>query len=77
MIITVTQEDIDQSSGYVSNTNCPIARAVKRMFPDANVNVGGWDVKVDGKNYQFSQSFIMSRWHSKMVPVTFTALEND
>lgn len=34
MIISVTQEDIDQGKAYLCS-ECPIARAAKRALPDA------------------------------------------
>lgn len=39
VFVTIEREDIIASTGYASNTECPLAMAVKRTFPGSSVSV--------------------------------------
>lgn len=47
--IEVLQEDIDNGVRYMS-TNCAIALAIKRQFPEFTVSVGSYDCTLWGKS---------------------------
>ena len=51
MIVHITTKDLSKFSSYTSNFDCPLATALKRMFPDAAIQVGGYTADVDRKNY--------------------------
>lgn len=48
--VVITGEDF-VSSYYGSNTDCALAKALKRELPDANIRVGGTYVKVNSDVY--------------------------
>jgi len=44
--VTITKTHIERSSGYKSITNCPLAVALKEIFPNKEVCVGGTAVNI-------------------------------
>ena len=58
MLVTITQEDIDQGDKYNPRW-CPVARALKRTTGDRDVSVG-YMVDIGGTIYRLSNR--MSDW---------------
>lgn len=52
MTFEITQQDIE-SSNYISNQDCAVAKAVRRRLPDAHIAVGQRNVYVNGVCYYF------------------------
>lgn len=53
MNIHLITEDF-KGSIYMSNDDCPLARALKRYFPNAEIAVGGTRLVINGKGYIFN-----------------------
>lgn len=53
-IVHVTQQDLDKGV-YTSNCKCPIALALKRVFPTESITVGASNFDVGGQKYKFNQ----------------------
>jgi len=51
MILTSVPEDLKGAS-YGNITDCPIARMLKRQFPNSKIGVGGFEVTIDRKKYK-------------------------
>lgn len=48
--IHVTKEDLTDYE-YMCNSNCPIARALRREFPTSYIRVGRLSFTIDGYNF--------------------------
>lgn len=46
VIVHVTKDDLENSS-YYDNRNCAVAKALRRVFPEGAVTVGGSRFKID------------------------------
>lgn len=61
--IAIKRDDFLHSSGYISNHNCPLARALRNKFPNKEISVGGMTVKINDNLYkidrdEFNESFV-------------------
>jgi hypothetical protein len=57
MIIKVTQEDIDKGA-RCSNQSCPVALALRRLYPDLKISVGRVRTIIEDKKYYHSNELI-------------------
>ena len=65
MILEIKREHFLKSEGYISNTHCPLALAVKEYFKTENISVGGftftnYDTKI---TYSFNEDL----WNESIV----------
>lgn len=65
MILEIKRKHFLNSYGYISNTNCPLALAVKEYFKTENISVGGlsftnYDTKI---TYSFNEDL----WNESIV----------
>ena len=58
MKIEVTTKHFRESTMYGDNENCPLAMAIKDMFPkDTSIDVGGWTAGIGKENYKISDNW--------------------
>lgn len=61
MKVTITTKHCEGAK-YQSNDDCPLARALKEVLPDSEIEVyGGW-VRVDNKRYDFNHHLNSNGW---------------
>jgi hypothetical protein len=57
MKITITPEDAKNQKGYLSQSDCLLATAIKRQIPDIkSLRVFGHSVDINGKYYYINQT---------------------
>ena len=57
MIVEVKPVHFRNSKGYGSNTECPLALALKDLFTGSDIWVGGYDVYIDNRPYSISDNW--------------------
>jgi hypothetical protein len=55
MRIELTQTDMDEAGPYVCSENCLLATKLKKLFPDSQVYVLPYSVKIGSKLYLMSE----------------------
>lgn len=52
MVIEITTKHFREASSFISNTNCPLALAIKDVVPEGTyIGVGGSDLDIGDKCY--------------------------
>jgi hypothetical protein len=57
MKVQIKTKHYKESPGFLSNTECPLALALKDALPDSNIRVGGDYVKIDGKDFNIEKTW--------------------
>lgn len=52
------------SLGYLSCARCPVAMALRRMFPEQDIAVGGDDADINDVTYRFDGEFVLKEIHA-------------
>lgn len=63
LVITILKEDFDNATDYYSNSNCPMAVAFRRSFPDIKmIGVDSERILVSEGKYYFKQTDVYNTW---------------
>jgi len=56
--LTVETKHYKSATEYMSITECPLAIALKELFPTGNIRVGGDNINLDYERYDISENWV-------------------
>jgi hypothetical protein len=56
MKITIKPEDAKNAKNFMDHNRCLLGTALRREHPQADIDVGGYTVDIDGESFAISES---------------------